>query len=106
MEAFKQYHWPGNVRELENTIENLVIFTPSGGTIMPHQLPFTSSPSAIPDNDSLIALPVGSSMDTLEREAIRKTLRMHDGNKTQTAKTLGIGIRTLYRKMEKYGFEL
>ena len=49
--------------------------------------------------------PVGSSLNEVERVYIAKTLEKAGGNKTRTAKTLGIGLKTLYRKIEKYNIE-
>ena len=46
---------------------------------------------------------VGMSMDDIEREAILRTLAATDGNKTKAAEMLGIGLRTLYRKLDRYG---
>ena len=48
-------------------------------------------------------VPVGSSLDDCEKEAIVRTLKFYDGNKTQTAKVLKIGLTTLYRKLHQYG---
>ncbi len=45
---------------------------------------------------------IGRTMDEIERWAIEQTLALHHGNREETAKTLGIGARTLYRKLEKY----
>jgi two-component system response regulator HydG len=45
---------------------------------------------------------IGRSMDDIERWAIEQTLALHNGNREETAKALGIGARTLYRKLEKY----
>ena len=45
----------------------------------------------------------GISLSQLEREAIRNTLKMTEGNREQAAKILGIGERTLYRKIKEYG---
>jgi two-component system response regulator HydG len=45
----------------------------------------------------------GVSLEQLEREAIRSTLKMTSGNREQAAKILGIGERTLYRKIKEYG---
>ena len=50
-----------------------------------------------------ISIPVGTTMKDMERELIRRTLIETGGNKTKAAEILGIGTRTLYRKIEEYG---
>jgi two-component system response regulator HydG len=93
------YSWPGNVRELKNAIENMVVTSREQvldvddlpGHIRPHQ-PFDSSRS----------LPVGTTIQEMERELIRATLEFVDGNRRKAAESLGIGERTLYRKIGEY----
>ena len=51
----------------------------------------------------VLRIPVGSTLAQTEKELILETLRKTGGNKTQAAKLLGIGVRTLYRKLEEYG---
>jgi len=99
MEALRGYHWPGNVRELRNVVENLVIFC-QDQTLTTDLLPGnlmkkTTKPQAI-------AIPGGMTMDALEREAIYQTLSSVNGNKTRAAEVLGIGLRTLQRKLKDY----
>lgn len=99
MEALRAYHWPGNVRELRNVIENLVIFCQNDlvtDDLLPSNLlNKTAKPQAI-------AIPSGMTMDALEREAIYQTLTSVGGNKTRAAEVLGIGLRTLQRKLKDY----
>ena len=49
-----------------------------------------------------LAVPVGSSLDEVERELIGRTIAFTAGNKTQAARMLGLGVRTLYRRLERY----
>jgi DNA-binding NtrC family response regulator len=111
MEALRAYDWPGNVRELRNLVERLCI-TASGEEIGPRELPPNIRPAevasapgspeaAAPDSPGVQEL-AGVSLEELERRAIQATLRSLEGNKTQAAKALGIGLKTLYRKIEKY----
>jgi DNA-binding NtrC family response regulator len=51
----------------------------------------------------VLRIPVGNTLADAEKELILETLRKANGNKTQAAKMLGIGVRTLYRKLEEYG---
>lgn len=116
LQALMKYRWPGNVRELRNAIESLVIFA-RNSTIGLLDLPeeirqdAASAPSLdleVPENipadpDNQLDLPVGMTMADAEREIIMRTLESCDGNRTTTAKVLGIGLRTLQRKLKEYG---
>jgi DNA-binding NtrC family response regulator len=94
------YGWPGNVRELRNEVEKLVVLSP-GPEIGPESLPKALRPrsgAAVGGLDNV----VGISLEQLEKEAIRNTLKLTGGNREQAAKILGIGERTLYRKIKEY----
>ena len=98
------YPWPGNVRQLRNTIENMVVLADDD------KLTVTDLPPEIyrpPGQDS--AQPLGQlagvSLEEAEKELIRNTLKMVSGNREQAATILGIGERTLYRKIKEYGIE-
>ncbi len=111
-----RYDWPGNVRELKNVMESLVIFA-QDSTISLSELPeeIVGSNGSHSQNgsdagekeflntkDSLL-LKIGTPMADVERELILKTLRQCDGNRTVAARILGIGLRTLQRKLKEYG---
>jgi len=85
-----RYSWPGNVRELENTMERLAILCDE--TIEPDDLPITSIGPARP-----------VLFKDIERNAIEAALRENDGNRTRTAKQLGISLRTLQYRLKDYG---
>ena len=95
------YDWPGNVRELLNTIQRIVVMCDSEMIEVRH------IPDDIRADEDTDAPGVGSlagvGLDKLEKEAIRQTLAMAGGNREQAAKMLGIGERTLYRKLKEYG---
>jgi DNA-binding NtrC family response regulator len=92
------YSWPGNVRELRNSIESAVVMC-KGTIITPDDLP----PSIARDSESNdIRISVGSTLAEAEREIIRSTLNAHNGNKSRTAEILGIGRKTLHRKIADY----
>jgi two-component system response regulator HydG len=94
------YSWPGNVRELRNEVEKLVVLSPVP-EIGPETLPKAIRPgSAVPVGG--LENVVGISLEQLEKEAIRNTLKLTNGNREQAAKILGIGERTLYRKIKEY----
>lgn len=99
MKALSSYAWPGNVRELKNVIENMVIFANSD-RLTKDLLP--ASLSKKPDLGRHLQFPVGFTMDELEREAIYQALEHTGNNKTRAAEALGIGLRTLQRKLKDY----
>lgn len=94
------YHWPGNVRQLKNAVENMVVLSDHSRLSM-ESLPAEIRPPS-PDAASGMNNLVGISITQAERELIRNTLKMYNGNREQVAKVLGIGERTLYRKIKEY----
>ena len=96
--ALHKYNWPGNIRELRNCIESAVVMC-KGSMITLADMP--PSVGAGSDEDSII-IPIGVSMDTAEKEIIKATLFHENGNKTKTAEILGIGRKTLHRKINEY----
>ncbi len=94
------HSWPGNVRELRTVIENMVILstTPKLGM---DSLPDDIRPMKEQPMSGINNL-VGISLEQAEKELIRNTLKMTAGNREQAAKLLGIGERTLYRKIKEY----
>jgi DNA-binding NtrC family response regulator len=94
------YSWPGNVRELKNEVEKLIVLSP-GPEIGPDSLPQALRPGSGVAVGGLENV-VGISLEQLEKEAIRNTLKLTNGNREQAAKILGIGERTLYRKIKEY----
>jgi DNA-binding NtrC family response regulator len=92
--ALQQYHWPGNIRELKNVIERSVILE-NGNELTTASLPFTMQHPADPKTGSF-------ELAEVEKQHIRKVLLHTNGNKTETARLLDIGLTTLYRKIEEY----
>jgi len=98
LDALRAHPWPGNVRELRNLVEELVILT-GGDRLHLADLPAhlrLRRDAPTPDAPPLDGL---RSLDDIEREAIRRTLERTGGNKTEAARILGIGLKTLYRKL-------
>ncbi len=83
------YTWPGNVRELQNTMERVAIL--SDGVVEPDDLPITSTGPARP-----------VLFKDIERQAIEKALAENSGNRTRTARQLGISLRTLQYRLKEY----
>jgi DNA-binding NtrC family response regulator len=94
------YSWPGNVRQLKNAVENMVVLSPEG-ELGPEHLPREIRGSGGEITGGINNL-VGISIEQAERELIRNTLKMVNGNREQAARILGIGERTLYRKIKEY----
>ena len=95
------YDWPGNVRELINVVQGMAVMS-KGDRIELPQVPEEVRSSQTDDAPEFGSL-AGVGLDKLEKEAIRQTLAMTGGNREQTANLLGIGERTLYRKLKEYG---
>jgi len=95
--------WKGNVRELRNVINNMVVLDTDGALdvndLPPRLLAAGDTPQR--EEDGLI----GKKMKEIEAWAIRQTLNLTGGNREEAAKILGIGARTLYRKLGDYGIE-
>jgi two-component system NtrC family response regulator len=101
--ALLAYLWPGNVRELRNALETASLVA-RGEVIEGEDLPPEILENVLPPSPSgPIPLPSSRTLEEIEREAILAALVKTDGNKTQAAKMLGIGLRTLHRKVKEYG---
>lgn len=97
LEKIKQHSWPGNVRELKHTVERAYILADSliEARHVIIEEPISDSPKA--------DVPTGMSLDEIEKQVILKVLRETDGKKKESAERLGISVKTLYNKLEKYG---
>lgn len=94
-----QHNWPGNVRELKHAIERAYIL--ADNIIQPEHLLLELS-KADENASCLSEVPCGVPLEELEKAAILNTLAQNAGNKTDTAQQLGISVKTLYNKLEKY----
>jgi len=96
------YNWPGNVRELENVVERAVI-TARGVEIVSSDLQMERKNQALLQEVSERSQwEPGETLDDIERNVIIKALQYHNGNRTHTARALGISIRTLRNKLADY----
>ncbi len=110
MRALVDAPWEGNVRELRNLVESLVVLTPNTEvklTDLPEEFRGLPRDGASPDPHDAASLPpaagkAGPTMEEIERRAILDALDRSGGNRTQAAETLGIGLRTLQRKLKEY----
>ncbi|WP_390620372.1 sigma-54-dependent transcriptional regulator [Stieleria varia] len=105
---FFAYQWPGNVRELRNFVEMMVVLDTDGKLDvddLPPELSDDSNvelpelPASIPGGNSDL---VGQPLSVIERWAIEETLKLTNDNREEAAKILGIGARTLYRRLDQY----
>ena len=100
MERLSAYGWPGNVRELENAMERAVVLDQDGRLDL-DDLPEVVS-EATPDGAGL-HFSIGTTLAEAERRLILATLAYTTGDKAAAAEILGMGRRTVYRKLEEYG---
>jgi len=100
MELLYNYDWPGNVRELRNCVEAMVALDKDG------RIDAEDVPKYVKQGDETPSSPGlgGVNLEEKEKESIRKALALCEGNREKAAKMLGIGERTLYRKIKRYGF--
>jgi transcriptional regulator with GAF, ATPase, and Fis domain len=100
MDVFSNYDWPGNIRELQNTIERLKILS-ENNEIKLEDIPFSIRvpKNRSEANDFTMDMP----LEEMEKNHILRTLTYNHGNKTKTAQSLGITIKTLYNKLHRYG---
>jgi DNA-binding NtrC family response regulator len=97
LQLMQQYFWHGNIRELRNVMERAVILT-DGNKILPEHLPYEIQKQS---KSSTVSL----SLASVEKNHIEKVLQHTKGNKTKAAEYLGIGLTTLYRKLDEYHLE-
>jgi len=102
------FPWPGNVRQLRNVIESMIVVD-CDETLDVDDLPLELDPDAAPpaavvagEAGSGLAALVGRRLDDVEKIFIAETLKLTGGNREQAAELLGIGERTLYRKIKEY----
>ncbi|MBI2338998.1 MAG: sigma-54-dependent Fis family transcriptional regulator [Deltaproteobacteria bacterium] len=103
MKLLLEYSWPGNIRELQNVIERAALLT-QGEYILPEDFPFSAPPPADADLSGKARRKVP--MEAIEKEYILEVLKEAGGNRSEAAQVLGIGRKTLYNKLERYGMEV
>jgi len=120
MMRLTSYHWPGNVRQVLNVVQNMVVsaLSEERSKLSLLTLDLRHIPDDIRSDNTVEENYVsgggelagaaqgslaGTSLEQIEKRAIRETLRLTGGNREQAAKLLGIGERTLYRKLKEYG---
>lgn len=99
--AMYKYDWPGNIRELRNCMESSVVLCSSNEITLADLPPSVSQSSA----GETIAIPVGITLDEAEKAIVQQNLAANRNNKSKTADVLGIGRKTLQRKLADWGLE-
>ncbi|SLM49565.1 Acetoacetate metabolism regulatory protein AtoC [Nitrospira japonica] len=100
MRLMRLYAWPGNIRQLRNLMERLVI-TVKEPAIQPEHLP--EEIQASQEHARTMVVTLGTSLNDIEREAIRRTLAEVVNHREKAAKLLGISLRALQYKIKEYG---
>jgi two-component system response regulator HydG len=99
LDLFYDYPWPGNVRELRNAVESMVVLA-RGPALDAADVPaYIRSPREPAEASSAVS---GVNLEETEKDAIRKALAQTGGNRERAAALLGIGERTLYRKIKRF----
>jgi transcriptional regulator with PAS, ATPase and Fis domain len=93
-DALVSYNWPGNVRELRNVLERAAILSDEGVIERRHLSPHAKPATAAPHD-----------LGAMERQTIEQVLRQTDGNKSKTARQLGLSRTQLYVRLRRYGLE-
>lgn len=96
--AMIKYSWPGNIRELKNCVESAVVMC-NGEEIRFEDLPDSVRAAG---EEKMISIPIGISMEEAEKIIIQENLAWNNNNKSKTADILGIGRKTLHRKIEEW----
>jgi transcriptional regulator with PAS, ATPase and Fis domain len=95
--AVRKHNWPGNIRELENRIKKAIVLCESS-VIGPDDLGLTSD--VLPQ-----ILTLADAKEKFQRDYINEVLALNNGNRTKTARDLGVDPRTVFRHLEKEGGE-
>lgn len=93
LNAMRKFGWPGNIRQLENHVKKSVILSEKG-TIQPEDLD-------LPSAGAQQIVPLADAKDAWQRSYIQRVLDMNGGNRTKTARDLGVDPRTIFRFLEK-----
>lgn len=101
-EYLETHDWPGNVRQLRNCLESMIVLS-SDETLTINDLPAPVVNDI--DASNQVTIPPDTKLEEIEREAVARALEYHNGNRTHAAKSLGISVRTLQRKLKAWGLD-
>jgi len=107
LEVLKNYSWPGNVRELQNCLERIKILLPYESAGRRNIITLDDIPMEVRESSKKMQSLENNpeKIDDIERRHILKSLDYFNGNKSKTATALGITLKTLYNKLNKYNVE-
>lgn len=107
--SIRNYDWPGNIRELRNIIERMLLLD-TDGMLDVDDLPEEIAPIGVEESEAEISSSlsgadalIGRNLRDVEKYYLQKALELTDGKRDEAASILGIGERTLYRKIKEYG---
>jgi two-component system response regulator HydG len=103
LELMEAYTWPGNVRELRNVMERATILADGEWIEISHLPAYVRHPSADPMDDTPV--PTGLSAAEVEKRLILQTLDETGNNKAETARRLGLNVKTIRNKLRSYGLD-
>jgi two-component system response regulator HydG len=101
-ERFLRHHWPGNVRELRNAVERAYILCDGELSLSEQEMPTLRDGAGAVHGGDEIHLPIGATLDEIERTFILATLKHFQGDKRRAADVLGCSLKTLYNKLHAY----
>jgi len=100
---FLRHRWPGNVRELRNAVERAYILCDGELNLSEHDMPsLRQAQEGDSGNADLIQMPIGATLEEIERTFILATLKHFEGDKRRAADVLGCSLKTLYNKLHAY----
>jgi len=100
---FLRHRWPGNVRELRNAVERAYILCDGELVLNEQDMPtLRTAPEGDGANADLIQMPIGATLEEIERTFILATLKHFEGDKRRAADVLGCSLKTLYNKLHAY----
>jgi DNA-binding NtrC family response regulator len=103
LELLEAYSWPGNVRELRNLVERAVVLARDGVIQAKHLPPYVRNPTGT--ISGRFSFPPGATAADVERELILQTLEETGNNKSETARRLGVSVRTIHNKLNAWGID-
>jgi two-component system response regulator AtoC len=101
-QRFLRHAWPGNVRELRNAVERAYILCDGELNLSEQEMPTLRTGADAGGTDSGISIPIGATLEEIERTFILATLKHFEGDKRRTADVLGCSLKTLYNKLHAY----
>jgi two-component system, NtrC family, response regulator HydG len=100
---FLRHRWPGNVRELRNAVERAYILCDGELTLNEQEMPtLRQSSEGEGASGDVIQMPIGATLEEIERTVILATLKHFEGDKRRAADVLGCSLKTLYNKLHAY----